>query len=394
MGFRFTLIAILITGISAGDNVSELITLDNTMEWQFKDVAQLEDGSFAVALGMVFDDLVLLHLNSIGELISVQSDFDVPGRELEGGGRIITCPEGGCYVVAYSEPRATGINSDIALFKLNPDCAIKWTVQIGENTDDVYTCFGAAGAEENGLVVLGGSGYSGENAFVRRYSAGGSLVWEYELDPEEGYLPAAIGQVDNGSLVLLGHQWSGNTYLQKLDDRGNLEWDLELPFNYGFGAVSFTEVDEGYAVYFSGGDISRGGITVIVNDSGDRIGTGQFEHGMLLQDALIQNDYSVVLAGTRIIEGENVAVLESRDLQGNTNWERRLDGNGEDGFTSVFRTEDGEYALLGYSLAEESPEENTGALFIITDSDGQVAGGANASQIPFPVRVLDTGISN
>lgn len=388
MRFKILNAVLVISGIAAAGSFSGLIPLVNQWEWQFMDVSQLADGSFAVTLASVMEDLILLHLSPEGELLFEQDGLSVPGRSLESGGWIIPSARGGCFVVAYSEPRATGADSDIALFKLSAECDIEWTVQIGKNTDAVFTCFGAAGSDDDGVVILGGKGFGGESSFVRKYSSDGELLWEYAIDFEVGYLPAAIGQVNQGNLVLMGHQWLENTYLQKLDCEGSLEWELELPFKCGFGATSFFEIDNGYCVFFGDRDDSGSGVIAVADYSGSCIETSQISHGMLVNDAFFEDDCSIILAGKRVLDGENNAVIDAFDAQGNQRWERSLNGYGEDGFAAVCRAGDEGYALLGYSFSEDE-QGSGGAVFIVTESDGQVSDGSSSSEIPFPQRTIE-----
>ena len=378
----FALLVLLFT--AQGSSFSEYLPISFTWDHQYKDIEQLVDGTFAATFGMVFEDLYLLHLDSDGNVITEQNNLTVSGRGLEGGGWILPIEEGGCFVVAYSEPRATGMNSDIVIFRLDSDCSIEWTLNLGENSEDAYTCFGTAKTDNDGLVVFGGRGFIGDNVFVNSYSSNGELQWEYIYDEEEGYLPISIGEAVDGNLVLLSRMWNDTTYLQKLDTNGNLEWTTELPNNSRWGPASFCIVDAGYAVYYTGGEESNTGISAVVDLSGSLLESDYFTHGMLVQDALVQEDYEIFLVGSRVIGEENCAVLEAMDHQGNVSWKRILDGTGEDSFTSVCPTSDGGLALLGYTAYNQEVEDSISSIIVKTDSLGVVSGGTNPTQIPLP----------
>ena len=381
--FTAALMAILATAIT-GDTFSRLIPNEYPWEYSYNDVTELSDGSSAVSSGMVMEDLQVLIFDSTGELISTMDGLSVPGRELESGGWLVPLADGGFYFVSYSEPRATGVDSDIAVFKISGDHEMEWTEIIGENTEDVYTGFGAAGTPDGEIVILGGEGYAGQNAFLRAYGPRGDRTWEYTYPEDDGYLPVGVGRVDDGYLVLLSHRWQENTFLQKFDGSGNMEWELVIPYVSHPGPVSFCTMDAGYGVYFQGGeDGSRSGVTVIASPGGERIGTGVFTHGMLLQDVLLAVDHQLILVGSKVIDGVNCAVMESCDYQGNLTWKRRLQGQGEDGFTGVCACASGGFLLTGYSISEDEGQES-GAVLVRTDELGCVTGGENPTQIPMP----------
>ncbi len=373
----------IVLAVTTGTTFSRLITNEYPWENSYGGVCELSDGSIATAHGMIMEDYQISVFNRDGELTLLIDGLSVPGRALESGGWLVPLSDGGFYFVSYSEPRATGVNSDIAIFKISRDLDVEWTNVTGENTEDVFTGFGAAGTPAGGIALLGGSGYAGQDAFLRAYDRQGRLTWEHTYPEEDGYLPLAVGQVDDGNLVLLSHQWQDNTYLQKFDGSGNMEWELVVPFKSESGPVSFCTMDAGYGVYFPGGeDGTRSGVTLIVNPAGERIGTGVFTHGMLLQDVLLAAEYQVILVGSRVIDGANSAVMESYDYQGNLTWKRRLQGLGEDGFTGICPSSSGGFLLTGYSLAED--ERRSGYVLVRTDEQGCVAGGENPTQIPMP----------
>ena len=378
----FTLLVLLCT--AQGSSFSEYLPISFTWDHQYKDIEQLADGTYAATFGMVFEDLYLLHLDSAGNVITKQNNLTVSGRELEGGGWILPIEEGGCYVVAYSEPRATGVNSDIVIFRLDSECSIEWSQNLGENSEDAYTCFGTAKTNDEGLVVFGGRGFPGEYIFVNSYSADGDLQWEYIFDEDEGYLPLSIGEAAGGNLVLLSRMWNDTTYLQKLDNNGNLEWTTELPYKPRSGPTSFCSLETGYGVYYTGGEESNTGISAIVDLSGNLLESECFTHGMLVQDAKIQENSEIILAGSRVTDGENCAVIEVMDLEGNVSRQGIMGNNGEHSFTAVCPTSDGGLVFLGYTAYNQEDEDSLSSFIIKTDSPAIVSGGGSPTVIPLP----------
>lgn len=375
-----------VTGIAAGEDLSILMPVQDEWELQFKDVAQFSDGSYGIVMGMVMEDLAVLRISPAGVSRSGYR-FSVPGRALESGGWILPTGDNGCFAVAYSEPRATGVDSDIAIVKLAEDFTEEWTVVIGEDTDEVFSCYGAAKTASGGIAVLGDTGYQGDSPFVRAYTPEGEFDWEYCPDPEDEYLPLTIGSTEDGVILLSSHQWTDKTYLQKIDGNGSLQWVCEVPIASLSRQAAVEESEEGFVAYFSDRENDRSAVVVVADEAGSLTGTGRFTHGMLVQDVLIHEGSSVLLTGSRIIDGETSAVLEAYDLNGNLLWKRRLEGGQNEEFTAVCRDNGGGYALFGYSFSEEDSDDSN-ALLIVTGADGVVEGGANPSQIPMPVQEI------
>ena len=383
MGFWIGVMT-MVSAAFTGETFSRMMPVEYPWEYRYGGVWELSDGSIAVVNGMIMEDFEVFHFDDRGNLIYIAERLSVPDRALESGGWLVPLSEGGFYMVSFSEPRATGVNSDIAVFKISDAFTVDWMEIIGENSEQVFTGFGAAGTPGGGVAVLGGEGYAGLNAFLRGYGSDGELVWEHVYQEEDGYLPLSVCQVDDGNLVLLSHRWEEKTTLQKFDSRGNMNWELDIPVPGVPGPVSFCSMDTGYGIYYSGGgEETRSGVTVTVTHDGEIIGTGMFNHGMVLQDVLIEEDSQVVLVGTRVINGINCAVIEARDYQGNLTWKRRLEGYGEGGFTGICPSERGGYLVSGYCISEDETAES-GAVLIRTDPRGSVAGGENPAQIPMP----------
>ncbi len=283
-----------------------------------------------------------------------------------------------------ANPEQQGVDSDIAIFKISRDLDVEWTNVTGENTEDVFTGFGAAGTPAGGIALLGGSGYAGQDAFLRAYDRQGRLTWEHTY-PEEGTAICPLPWVRWMTATWFFCRTSGRIIPICRSSTARETWNGNLLFPLKANRVPFPSAlwmrDTG--VYFPGGeDGTRSGVTLTVNPAGERIGTGVFTHGMLLQDVLLAAEYQVILVGSRVIDGANSAVMESYDYQGNLTWKRRLQGLGEDGFTGICPSSSGGFLLTGYSLAED--ERRSGYVLVRTDEQGCVAGGENPTQIPMP----------
>jgi len=381
MLFRSLIVLVLLPAISIG-GFSKLIPVEYPWETDFRDVAELGDGSLAVTVGIVMEDPFLLHFSNNGELLGEYTGFGVAGRGLEGGGWLIPSPDGGLFLVAYSEPRATGVNSDVAVFGLGSDLSVDWCEVIGEGTDSVYTCYGAAPGAGGGCVIVGGSGY-GERMFIREYSATGHLLWERSFDEFPEYTPGIAAGTGRGTLAVMSDRWNEVVFFM-MDSLGATQWTLEVPYASGPGASAIQELENGYLAYVPSEQGIQGGALIQVDGDGCLLDLCEISHGMQVRDVILHEDDKVVFAGSRICDGEEAAVLEAWDCSGNLLWSRSMDGTGDDGFTSAVRCSDLGFALIGYSSCGG---DEFSCVLVKTEADGTVYGGSG--EIPLPDSVVE-----
>jgi hypothetical protein len=365
-----------------GAPFSRTIPLSDPWAFRFMDAALLRNGSIACSMAMVMEDPELVLLDSEGEVLKELDGLSVPGRALESGGWIVPREGGGLFLVAFSEPRATGMDTDIALFGISPSLEVEWREQIGADTDIVYRGLAATGTSDGGCVIAGTTGYGEEGYFIRRYADDGTLSWEQTVPGGKYAWPSAMGGMSSGVLLLLPHEWDEITFLQLLGNDGTPRWSLEIPYACGGGPAAFRETSDGFSVYFSSYGDREVGTIVEVGHNGVLDEAMVFEHGMDARDALIEEDGTLVLAGARTVDGEQGAALEAWTPRGEMIWRRIMDGPGEDCFDRICSLDEG-YCLLGSSMPGPGEEEGW-SLMVITGADGIVPGGADESVIPFP----------
>ncbi len=384
---RILLVMCVFAECVSGSSFSWILPVDQPWTSFPLDVCQLAGGSFALTHAAVMEDAVLFLMDADGEPTFKQANLRVPGRALESGGWVLPVADGGCFVCTYSEPRATGINSDIALFRLSESGEVAWKAMTGINTDTVYLGIGAAASDNGGCAVLGTCDYGYENAFLRMYSSSGSEVWEIDFKEVENYYPFAVYSTGEGFLVLLGHEWEETAMVLRVSADGIVEWSAEIPCNCGSGPSAFAECSTGYRVYLSLSDNTGAGVFLLLGTDGEILEMAQFSHGVSACDALITDDGSIVLAGSRNMDGEEGAVIEAFDFQGEPLWGRRMDSSGEDCFTAVCGCSDGGYGILG-SINPMNENDPCGIVFVKTGPEGIVEDSADPAFIPVPVDTI------
>lgn len=381
---RIILLLPFLVPCASGSSFTRLFSVSEAWFCSSLDVCELANGTFAFTQADVMDDVMLFRLDSEGSLLDGQDDMRVPGRSLESGGWVLPASDGGCFVCSYSEPRATGVNSDIALFRLSDEGWIEWYAHIGSGEETVYSGIGAAVSGNGGCAVLGTieRGYGG--SFLRMYSPSGDLEWEIDLKEFLNFQPVSLSSAEGGFLILFVNEWGDGALALRVSREGVKEWSTEIPYPCGFGPSASAELSTGYGVYFSDYGDRRDGLYALLAFDGTLIEAVQFSHDVFVSDILITGDGSVVLAGSRVIDGEEGAVLEAFDSRGEPLWSRRMEGPGEDRFTAVSGCADGGYCLTGY-MNPGSDGDTFGTVFVKTGPEGVFEGSADPAVIPLPL---------
>jgi len=381
-------VILVLAGFVSGGSFSRIFPASEPWYCSPLDVRQLAGGPFAMTQADVMDDAVLFLLDQNGELIVEQSVMRAGNRSLESGGWILPLSDGGCFVCSYSEPRATGVDSDIALFRLSADGGIEWKALIGDNSEEAYSGLGAAASRNGGCAVLGTWNYEYDDAFLRMYSSSGSVLWQRDFNEFENYYPIAVYPAGEGFLVLLGHEWEETAMVLRMGLDGVREWSSEIPYDCGFGASAVTECSRGFMVYLSLTNNRSEGLSALLDFEGNVLETTQFSHDVEAYDALVTAQGSIILAGYRNIDGEEGAAIEALDFHGEPIWSRRMDSIGEGCFTAVSESSDGGYCLWG-SINPMDEGDPCCTMFVKTGPEGIMEDSADPSVIPLPVDVIE-----
>lgn len=144
------------------------------------------DGYSAVVISrdwISFGDPWLLRLDSEGRLVhaGIVGPFRGASREMESGGLVEELPDGSVLVAVHSEPRATGLDADACVFRLDPDGALAWNTVLGRDDDGVYRMTGLAAFEDGSFVAAGSTGCEDETPFAGIFDPEGRPAGELEI---------------------------------------------------------------------------------------------------------------------------------------------------------------------------------------------------------------------
>jgi uncharacterized repeat protein (TIGR02543 family) len=337
-------------------------SLGGTHDDQAHFVQQTSDGGYIVVGSSYSDDgdVQSVHHGTVATsdlwVVKLDSDGDIEWERSLGGtyeenGLSIQQTGDGGYIVAgtsYSNDGdvqsvhhgAVATSRDAWIVKLDLEGDIEWERSIGGAYDDGVTSIRQT--SDGGYIFVGlsysndgdVSGHHGTAAtrdyWVVRLYSNGDIDWQKSLGGSDNDAGRAIEQTSDGGYIVSGYadstdgDVSGNHgaldyWVVKLSPDGNTLWKKCLGGSYHEDAFDIKQTRDG------------GYIVVGVSSSNNDDVTGH--HG-----STATPDYWLV----------------KLDSDGNLKWQRSLGGSGpENGGRSLCHTNDGGYAIIGYSRSDD-----------------------------------------
>ncbi len=228
--------------------------------------------------------------------------------QIVGGNAIYRAIDGG-YICAGYKQNDFEIFNDGYLFKIDSLGNILWENTFGGSIMESFVSL--IHTSDNGYLAVGTSNsYGGEVNYIYlvQIDINGNLVWENHYGGTNFDAGRDICQATDGGYIISGYTTSfgvdsSDVYLIKIDEVGNLVWEKT------FG------------------------------------GTGN-DHGT---DVVSSMDGGYLITGNTSSTGNGASdvYLVKTDVAGNLLWEKTFGGNNSDYGTSLIRTSDGGYIVLG-----------------------------------------------
>ncbi|MBN1434940.1 PQQ-like beta-propeller repeat protein [Candidatus Fermentibacterales bacterium] len=350
-------------------------------------VASTSEGRSACCILQVMEEPWVMVFGPAGELDWARPFPNPAGsRALESGGWLLPAGEDGLYLGVYSEPRATGINSDYAVFRTTPQGAIDLEMVIGEGTDRVYHGEGLAEGPDDGFLLVRAENWYEHPPVAVRYSAEGLPIWSVGL-PMEAFNTHAL-EWASGSWLLCGRDhYEDEEVLLRLQTNGEFAWSVALPEDSG-KPVALGLTDLGYAVCTIAEYGSRAYL-LLVMEGGDAVRSFEIDlpEGVEVSDAAFVDGDRLALAGTL---GENggsdgwLAMLDVSDAA--ISWSRTYGSpDGPDGFDCIAPGAEGGFVLGGTTSL---PDGQQRFWLLCVDPDGSVAGEQSGTGLTSPETVV------
>jgi len=401
------LISFLSVDYALAENKGNAITWDKTFGGSSDDmgfsIIQTENGGYAIAGYAIFprrekkDDW----RSKLGYIIlekSKRQDFwiikldkngnmewdEIFGEEMTDVARSIIQTKDGGYAVVGSIWTKYVRKRDFWLIKLGENGNKEWEKTFDKDEHDI--AYSIIQTKDGGYAIAGGTGkrFWGEiNCWVIKLDAKGNMEWDNDFGGigwDEIY---SIIQTKDGGFIAAGNAWSkgagrGDVYVVKLDRRGYLVW------NKTFGGSDYDEArsiiqtdDGGYAVagFTVSEDTGDRDIWVIKLDKeGNKIwdktpgGTSEDWANSIIQT----KDRGYMVAGwtSSIGAGKTDVWIIKLNKRGDLVWDRTFGGSEDDEAHSIIQTEDGGYAVAGWT--ESKGAGNSDVWVIKLDENGNL----------------------
>lgn len=214
-------ILLVISSMAAGDSTwSVEIETEADCLYGLRDCAVLSNGNSVISFTGPFEDPFLICFDREGEVLWFRHILEGGNtRAFESNGQLVTLNDGfaACY---HSEPRATGIDTDVAVVRMDSSGGILWTYILGEDDEDIWMSTDIISCSDGGLLVSGCPGTMFPGGFVFKLSSDGRLEWMTHPEEIVGFATSIVQTVDGGYSVLVIDEYSGSTVVQRIDGDG------------------------------------------------------------------------------------------------------------------------------------------------------------------------------
>jgi hypothetical protein len=314
---------------------------------------------------------------------------------VDGSGRV--------YVVGATSGSLAGSRGGFDGFvrKYNANGTLQWTRQFGTATYD--RAWGAAADASGNLYVvgettgsLGGAYQGGFDAFVRKYSASGDVLWTRQIGTSWDEAGQGVAVDATGAAYVTGYtsgelqgtnSGGGDVFLRKYDPMGNVIWTRQfgtVEWEVGFG-VAASSAGNVYVVGYTLGSIAGGNAgfedAFIRKYSGDGVKLWTSQFGSPGEDyarsvAVDDTDRAYVIGFT---EGS----LEGPNAGANDTFVRKYRASGTVAWATQFGTAASD---LGYAVATL-----TGSQVFVAGGTAGTLVGANQGGFDAFIRQLTGG---
>jgi hypothetical protein len=252
---------------------------------------------------------------------------------------------------------------DFWIIKLDKNGNMEWDEVFGEKGTDIANSI--IQTRDGGYAVVGSiwTKYaSKQDIWVIKLDENGNIEWGKIFDKDENDIAYSIIQTEDGGYTVAGSAgvrvWGEtNCWVIKLDAKGNMEWDNN------FGGTGWDEI---YSIIQTkdGSFITTGCVWSKGAGRGDVRVAKLNKRGNLVWDktfggsendeahSIIQtNDGGYAVAGFTVSEdtGDRDFWVIKLDKDGNKVWDKTFGGTSEDWANSIIQTKNGDYIVAGWT---------------------------------------------
>ena len=282
------------------------------------------------------------------------------GRDDDKCFSMIQTADGGYALAGYTESFGGGRNDspDFWLVKTNADGDSLWSRTFGGRGDD--WCSSIIQTADGGYALAGTTRSFGAgefNMWLVKTDADGDSLWSQTFVGRADNCCNSMIQTADGGYALAGHTYSvggGDMWLVKTDTDGDSLWSRTFGGENAEWCISIIQTaDGGYALAGASGAGRLDMWLVRTDADGDSLWSRAFggENEDFCYSIIQTADGGYALAGYTESFGAGSADmwLVRTDADGDSLWSRTFGGESDDWCNSIIQTEDGGYALAGYT---------------------------------------------
>lgn len=188
-----------------------------------RDIIVLESGEVIVTLAGPFTSPEIICIDSRGSVLWQKTVLETGdmSRAFESGGFLVPIPDG--FAAAFhSEPRATGIDTDVAIAAFNEAGEPLWTHYLGLEDQDNWMCSDMISCTDGGILIIGSPGTMLPGGYALKLDLNGGLLWKTSTDLIEEY-PVSAAENSSGDYICLQYApWLEQTMLQPVSAEGEM----------------------------------------------------------------------------------------------------------------------------------------------------------------------------
>jgi hypothetical protein len=292
-----------------------------------------------------------------------------------------------CFPLIYSCSKDDNIS-------INQEQMITWELNFGDDLWDVATSviqsIDSSYIVSHSGIAFGNSGES--KSYLSKVSYYGDIIWTKEANisfpsvfpplSNQMSLTSIIETVDGGylmsvNLASINNAISTETHLIKTDFNGTLEWEQVITNSFALRLPSLALSANGGYIICGGYNTSGNDLDIHLvktDDNGNQQWTQTF--GGISNDeaydikSTLDGGYIICGETSSIGFGEEDAFLIKTDNLGNKEWENTYGGSVEDGGQSVIQTNDGGFALCGFTTSLSTTVGKGDVYLVKTNNNG------------------------
>ena len=293
-----------------------------------------------------------------------------PGKGGDSEGKAVRVTnDGGYIVVGY-----TGDYPDTEFYLIKTDSDGNINGDDGDNNVFWSKTFGGSGMDQGysvlqttdgGYIIVGETAaalYNPSDVYLIKTGADGTKLWEKTFGGSGWDAGWSVQQTTDGGYIIGGDTESsgtgdGDAYLIKTDTYGNLQWEKTFGANNWHSTYSVQQMSDGGYVIVGETAASSFGVSDVFLIKTDAYGNLQWEKtfggssydwGQSVQQTS-DGGYIIVGRTASFGAGGYDVYLIKTGVDGNKLWEKTFGGSGDDAGTSIEKTSDGGYIIVGYT---------------------------------------------